>query len=108
MRACDEDEGSPAYQVMRFQAMAPSRPARMTVASTTAMSTRPLPIVFATAVPNTKNATKLKTPAHTTAADGDSTRVDTTVAIEFAASWKPLMKSKMSAMKTIARTYQIE
>ena len=28
---------------------------------------------------------------------GGSTRVDTTVAIEFAASWKPLMKSNASA-----------
>src|SRR5882724_11465596 len=56
MRACDDDDGSPAYQVMRFQAIAPRRPARMTVASTTATSTSPLPIVFATAVPNTKNA----------------------------------------------------
>src|SRR6267142_1273550 len=108
MRACEEDEGSPAYQVMRFQAIAPSRPANTTVASTTARSTRPLPIVFATAVPNTKNATKLKTPAHTTAAVGERTRVETTVAMEFAASWKPLMKSKASATTTIARTNQTE
>ena len=108
MRACDDDDGSPAYQVMRFQAMAPSRPAKTTVASTTARSTRPFPIVFATAVPNTKNATKLNTPAHTTAAVGDRTRVDTTVAMEFAASWNPLMKSKASATSTIARTNQTE
>ncbi len=55
------------------------------------MSTIPEPTVFATAVPNTKAATKLKKAAHTTACPGDSTRVDTTVAIELAASWKPLM-----------------
>src|SRR5258705_12806743 len=108
MRACDDDDGSPAYQVMRFQAIAPRRPARMTVASTTATSTRPLPIVFATAVPNTKNATKLKTPAQITAAIGERTRVETTGAMEFAASGKPLMKSKASATTTIARTNQTE
>ena len=34
---------------------------------------------------------KLKNAAHTTACPGDRTRVDTIVAIEFAASWKPLM-----------------
>ena len=51
----------------------------------------PAPTVFATAVPNPNAATKLKNAAHTTALPGDSTRVDTTVAIEFAASWKPLM-----------------
>ena len=51
----------------------------------------PAPTVFATAVPNPKAATKLKNAAHTTALPGDNTRVDTTVAIEFAASWNPLM-----------------
>ena len=53
----------------------------------------PLPIVSATCVPKTKTATKLKNAAQTTALPGDSTRVETTVAIELAASWKPLMKS---------------
>ena len=55
------------------------------------MSTSPDPTVFATAVPNAKAAMKLKAAAQTTALPGDSTRVDTTVAIELAASWKPLM-----------------
>jgi hypothetical protein len=49
-----------------------------------------LAIVEATASPNTTKATKLKNAAQTTATRGDSTRVDTTVAIELAASWKPL------------------
>ena len=57
----------------------------------------PVPTVFATAVPKVNAATKLKNAAQTTALPGDSTRVDTTVAIELAASWKPLMKSKTSA-----------
>ena len=37
---------------------------------------------------------------------GDSTRVDTTVAIELAASWKPLMKSKIRATAISARHCQ--
>jgi hypothetical protein len=40
----------------------------------------------------------LKKAANTTAWAGLSTPVDTTVAIEFAASWKPFMKSNSSAM----------
>jgi hypothetical protein len=38
-----------------------------------------------------------------TATPGESTRVATTVAMEFALSWKPLMKSKAKATATIAR-----
>ena len=53
----------------------------------------PLAIVFATCGWKMTNATKLKNAAQSTARRGDSTRVDTTVAIEFAASWKPLMTS---------------
>jgi hypothetical protein len=51
----------------------------------------PDPTVWATAVPNPKAAAKLKKAAQTTAFAGERTRVETTVAIEFAASWKPLM-----------------
>ena len=57
-------------------------------------------IVLATPCWKMNSATKLKTVAHKTASRGDSTRVDTTVAIEFAASWKPLKKSKVSARTT--------
>jgi len=42
------------------------------------------------AVPKTNAATKFQNAAHTTAALGDRTRVDTTVAMELAASWKPI------------------
>ena len=66
--------------------MAPVRPPRITQWSTTPASTTPLPTVFATLTPKPKAATKLKTAAHTTACVGVSTRVDTTVAIELAAS----------------------
>ena len=58
-----------------------------------------MPIVLATWVPMTKAATKLKNAAQSTAFCGESTRVETTVAIEFAASWKPLRKSKTSATR---------
>src|SRR5215475_4682093 len=58
--------------------MAPTRPARMTHWSTI--------------------------PGSTTACSGVSTRVETTVAMELAASWKPLMKSKTSATRMMKTT----
>ena len=85
--------------------IAPSSALRMRCGSTTEGSISPLPMVLATAVPTTKAATTLNTAAHTTATPGESTRVDTTVAIELALSWNPLMKSKISATTTIPRTY---
>ena len=57
----------------------------------------PLPMVFATLTPPPNAATKLKKAAQATAMPGASTRVETTVAMELAASWKPLRKSKTSA-----------
>src|SRR3954469_12730635 len=80
--------------------MAPTSPANTTPIVNTSGSTPPVAIVAATTVPNTKKATKLKNAAHATAKRGESTRVDTTVAIELAASWKPLTKSKPSATTT--------
>ena len=49
-------------------------------------SIKSLPIVPATLVPNTNAAMKLKNAAHNTACCGVSTRVETIVAIELAAS----------------------
>ena len=103
--ACDELVGSPTYQVITSQAIAPSRPAKITPLLKTSGSTTSFAIVAATAVPKMMNAAKLKKAAHATACRGESTRVDTTVAIEFAASWNPLKKSNASAiamMKTTA------
>ena len=72
-----------------------------------ANSTIPLPIVAATfsSTPQSTGAAemKFKNAAQATAVIGASTRVDTTVAMEFAASWKPLMKSKARAT-TMRRT----
>ena len=49
-------------------------------------------------------AIKLKNAAKTTACPGFNTPVETTVAIEFAASWNPFMKSNTSASATSSTT----
>src|SRR5215216_7917739 len=103
MRACDEEVGRPSHQVSRFQETAPTSPAKTTASLTTAGSTV-LPTVLATPVWNTKKAAKLKKAAQRTAMRGVSTRVETTVAIELAASWNPLVKSNTSASRTMATT----
>ena len=77
--------------MIRSHVIAPISPARMTAKVTILMSIMPAPTVLATAVPNPNAAAKLKNAAQITACPGLSTRVDTTVAIELAASWKPLM-----------------
>jgi hypothetical protein len=73
-------------QVIKSQMIAPVGPPKITANVTILMSIIPLPTVVATAVPKVKAATKLKNAAQMTALPGESTRVDTTVAIEFAAS----------------------
>ena len=45
-----------------------------------------------------KKATKFQNAAHKTAWNGVSTLVETMVAIELAASWKPLIKSNIKAV----------
>src|SRR5881397_2337593 len=84
--ACDELVGNPNNHVTIFQAIAPNRPAKMTFEATALMSIIPEPTVLATPTPNPNAATKLKNAAQTTAWPGESTRVETTVAIELAAS----------------------
>jgi hypothetical protein len=59
----------------------------------------PLPMVEATAVPMSAPV-RLKKAAIAIAWRGVSTFVETTVAIAFAASWKPLMYSKAMAAST--------
>src|SRR5436190_14136586 len=89
-RACELDVGRPKYHVIRFHAIAPSTPASNTynwsLAGIFVISIMSPPTVFATAVPNPTTAMKLKNPAQRTATAGESTRVATTVAIEFAAT----------------------
>ena len=106
--ACEEEEGSPHSQVSRFQTMAPTSAAKITTSTMVSPWARrsskwmiPLPMVLATLswAPQSTGAAemKLKKAAQATAMSGVSTRVETTVAMELAASWKPLMKSKASA-----------
>jgi hypothetical protein len=61
-------------------------------------------MVLATPVPKIHSATKLKNAAHSTASRGDSTRVETMVAIELAASWNPLMTSNARAAAIVTTT----
>ena len=61
-----------------------------------------LATVFPTLISNTQKAKTLNPAAQTTAWKGVKTLVETTVAIEFAASWKPLTKSNNSAITITA------
>src|SRR6185312_11573723 len=95
--ACDEEDGMPRNQVIRFHRIAPISAPKITCGSTTDAEMMPTPSVSATCRPKNKNAMKLKNAAHATAYCGFSTRVETMVAIEFAASCSPFRKSKISA-----------
>ena len=68
------------------------------------MSIIPAPIVWATPVPKMRKAMKLKKAAQRTAWRGDRTRVETTVAMELAASCMPFVKSNANATKMMKRT----
>src|SRR2546421_11808893 len=88
---------------MVFQVMAPRRPARSTFSSTISIRTIPLPMVLATAVPKTKAAMKFQKAAQTTARKGVRTGVETTVAMELAASCQPFENSKVRVRKMTTR-----
>ncbi len=96
MSAWLELDGSPRNHVTRFHVIAPTRPARMTLSVTASASTIPVATVAAT-LSETNAPAKLKTDATRTAVRGESARVETLVAIAFAVSWKPFVKSKKSA-----------
>src|ERR1700754_2299737 len=101
--ACEELDGRPSSQVIRFQRMAPTSPPKITTGVIWVSSTNPLEIVLATSTD--RNApTKLRIPARITATLGRSASVAIEVAIALAVSWKPLVKSKMSAVITTAMT----
>src|SRR5690625_3272531 len=87
-----ELDGKPCHQVIRFQMQAPSKALIRKYAPswTTSALTRPSAIVLATAVPSNAPI-MLVTAAKNTAWPGVRTLVATTVAMEFAVSWKPLM-----------------
>ncbi len=65
--AWDEEDGSPSHQVIRSQAMAPTRPAKIIEIDRTLCTTTSLAMVLATLVPKIRKAAKLKNAAHTTA-----------------------------------------
>jgi hypothetical protein len=85
-RVCDELEGNPHHHVNRFQIIAAQTAEKINVRVTIPGSMTPLPIVVATFKGKIRNATKLNIAARATAAIGESTFVDTTVAIELAES----------------------
>ena len=90
--AWDDDEGRPKYQVSRFQAIAPTSAAKTTtrLLLPSGSSMIPEPTVLATFAPRNEPS-RLNTAAMASATRGVSARVDTDVAIAFAASWKPLV-----------------
>jgi hypothetical protein len=86
IRVCEDEEGIPYHHVIRFQVMAAIKPDRITGKVMNSDFTV-FAIVLATAWSlKIKKAAKLKNAAHATAWKGVSTFVETTVAIEFAAS----------------------
>src|SRR3954449_2051276 len=97
--ACEDDEGSPSHHVARFQAIAPTSPAKTVNSVTDADSTIPDAIVAATAS-DRKAPAKFRLAAIATATRGDIARVETESPIEFAVSWNPLVKSNASAVAT--------
>ncbi len=102
-RACDELDGRPRYQVNRFQTIAPTKAPNTMYGPEPAWnlvsSTMPLEMVLATFTD--RNApTTLRMPAIVTASFGLSAPVAMDVAIAFAVSWKPLVKSNASAVMT--------
>jgi hypothetical protein len=59
-RACDDDEGMPASQVMTFQAIAPISAPKISRSVTNETATMPEPMVLATCRPKNRKAMKLK------------------------------------------------
>ena len=86
-----------------FQITAPVSPAPMTGTPWAGLTVTSLPTVLATAAPKRSGPSRLKTDAIKTAGSGRATRVATSVAIEFAASWNPFVRANANAMR-IART----
>src|ERR687887_382483 len=97
--ACEELDGRPNHHVSRFQAIAPARAASSVCCVARFASMSPLATFFATAVVTNAPA-RLATAAMSTATRGVTARVPTEVAIAFAVSWKPFVKSNPSATTT--------
>src|SRR3954470_12865962 len=92
MRACEDDDGRPNHQVMRFQPVAPTRAAATSHSPLTPVgaSMMPEPIVAAT-LPPKKAPNRFAIAAIASATRGVRARVEIEVAMALAASWKPLV-----------------
>src|SRR5882757_2479520 len=101
--ACEELDGRLSSQVSRFQTIAPSSPPKITTGVILASFTRPPEIVLATATER-KAPTRFRAPASRTATLGRNAPVAIEVAIAFAVSWKPLVKSNTRAVMITATT----
>src|ERR1035437_1750287 len=99
IRACDELEGIPKYQVSRFQVMPPQSPANTTVRLRAPELTSPLAIVAAT-LNDRKAPTMLRAAERKTAIRGERAPVAIEVAMALPVSWNPLVKSNAKAVMT--------
>ena len=97
--AWEELEGRPKYQVIRFQLIAPIRPAKTIVGVITSGLTTSVATVAATESER-KAPTKLRIAAIAIATRGGAAPVEIVVATTLAVSWKPFVKSKASAVPT--------
>src|SRR4051812_35651499 len=96
--ACEEDEGRPKYQVIRFQKIAPTSAAKRMAIPVEPLGVSIRPSLTVLATPEPRNApARFMTAAIASAARGVSARVDTDVAMAFAESWKPFVYVKKSA-----------
>src|SRR5437764_3385788 len=102
-RACDELDGKPPNHVTKFHTIAPTSPPNTIAGPILASSTNPLEIVLATST-DSKAPTRFSTAEMATAARGRRAPVAIDVAIEFAVSWKQLVKSKTRAVNTTSTT----
>ena len=97
--ACDELDGRPYHQVIRFHAIAPIRPANTIVGVIRSASTMPLATVAATSsemnAPHEVEDGRAEPPPC-----GAGARVEMPVATTLAVSWKPFVKSNASAVTT--------
>ena len=112
--ACEDEEGSPSTQVMRFQTMPPTRPARTISSSayplSASNSARGAPLlswmlmtalVTVSATSTDRNApTRLSTADRVTAVLGLRAPVAIEGAMAFPVSWNPLVKSNARATTT--------
>ena len=93
MSACDELVGRPKYQVIRSQTIAPISPPKITPKRDDVDVDHPLADRLGDGGAEDERGDEVEERGPDHRLPGESTRVETTVAIEFAASWKPLMKS---------------